>query len=63
MKTAFLYRYILELSTFEYGCLVGLHIKEGKRQRQGMGALMSNLCLINDRRYDAEKLTVPGSSN
>ena len=32
MKT-FLHRYNLELSTFEYGCLVGLQIKERKRQR------------------------------
>ena len=38
MKTAFLYRYILELSTFDYGCcLVGLYINEEKRQRQGVG--------------------------
>ena len=27
MKAAFPYRYILELRTFEYGCLVGLNIK------------------------------------
>ena len=27
MKTAFPYRYILGLPTFEYGCLVGLNIK------------------------------------
>ena len=25
----------MELSTFEYGCLLGLHIKEGKTQRWG----------------------------
>ena len=36
MKTAFLLsRCILKLSTFEYGCLVGLHIKEKKSQRHG----------------------------
>ena len=46
-----------KLSTFEYGCLVGLHIKEGKKQRRG-GALMNNL--ISHRWYDMEKLTVPG---
>ena len=34
MKTAFLYQYILKLYTFEYGYLVWLHIKEGKRQRR-----------------------------
>ena len=27
------------------------------------GALMMNLCLISHSWYDAEKLTVPGSSN
>ena len=27
----------MELATFEYGCLVGLHIKDGKRQRWGGG--------------------------
>ena len=31
------YVHVLELSTFEYGCLVGLHIKEGKKQRCGWG--------------------------
>ena len=31
---AFPYRYILELPTFEYSCLMGLNIKEGTRQRQ-----------------------------
>ena len=46
----------------ECGRLLGLHMKEGKRQRQ-KGALMSNLCLIIHRWYDVEKLTVPGSSN
>ena len=30
MKTRFPYRYIPELPTFAYGCLVGLNIKEGK---------------------------------
>ena len=60
-KTAFPYRYILELHIFEYGCLVGLNMKEGTRQRQE--ALMSNHCLINHRWYDVEKITVPGSSN
>ena len=34
VKTAFLYQYILKLFTFECGCLVGLHIKEGKRQKR-----------------------------
>ena len=33
------------------------------RGRGGKGALMSNLCLISHRWYDAEKHTVPGSSN
>ena len=28
---------MLELPTFEYGCLVGLHIKGMKSQRQGRG--------------------------
>ena len=37
MKTALVYRCILELSTFEYDCLVGLHIKVGKRKRRGGG--------------------------
>ena len=50
MKTACPYRYILELPTFEYDCLVGLNIKEGTRQRQG-------------ETYNVEKLTVSGSSN
>ena len=27
----------MELSTFEYNCLVGLHIKEGKKYRWGRG--------------------------
>ena len=35
MKTAFLYEKILKQSTFEYGCLMGLHIKEGQKQRRG----------------------------
>ena len=35
MKTAFLYQNSLKLSTFEYGCLVGLHIKDRKKQRCG----------------------------
>ena len=30
MKTAFQYQYILELYNFEYGCLLGLHVQEGK---------------------------------
>ena len=34
MKTAFPYRYIPELPTFAYGCLLGLNIKVGTRQRQ-----------------------------
>ena len=46
VKTAFPYRYILKLPTFEY-CLMGLNIKEGTRQRQE--ALMSNHCLICHR--------------
>ena len=37
MKTAYLYQNILKLTTFESGCLVGLHIKEGKNQRWGGG--------------------------
>ena len=61
MKTGFPYRYILELPTFGYGCLVGLNIKEGMRQRQG--ALMSNHRLISQHWHNAGKLTVPGSSN
>ena len=36
MKTEFLYQIIiLKLFTSEYGCLVGLHIKEGEKQRRG----------------------------
>ena len=43
----------MELSTFKYGCLLGLHIKEGKRQRQGPG-----------RGIDEQPLSEnPGSSN
>ena len=34
-KKSVLYLYILELFTFECTCLLGLHIKEEKRQRQG----------------------------
>ena len=49
-----------QIMYFEYGCLVGLHIKEVKKQRRGR-ALMSNL--VSHRWYDMEKLTVPGSSN
>ena len=60
MKTEFLYQNILKLSAFEYGCLVGLHIKEEEKQRRG-GALMSNL--VSHRWYGVEKLAVPGSSN
>ena len=47
---------------FWSGCFVGLHIKEGKRQR-GSGALMNILYLISHLWSDVEKLTVPGSSN
>ena len=47
MKTEFPYQYILDLPNFEYGCLVGLNIKDGTRQRQG--ALTSNHCLISYR--------------
>ena len=61
-KKAFLYLSILELCAFEDGCFVGLHIKEGKRQR-GSGALMNIICLISHRLSDVEKLAVPGSSN
>ena len=61
VETSFPYSYILELPTFEYGCLVGLNIKERTRQRQR--ALMSNHCLISHRWYNGGKLTVPGSSN
>ena len=61
MKTAFPYRYILELPTFEYGCLVGPNIKERTRQRYG--ALMRNRWLISHRWHDVEKLTVPGGSD
>ena len=46
-KLIFPYRYILELRTFEYGCLVGLNIKDGTRQRHG--TLMSNHCLLCHR--------------
>ena len=61
MKTESLCRYILELPTFEYGCLVGLSIKDGTKQRQG--ALISDHCLISHRWYDVVNLTVPGNSN
>ena len=30
VKSGFQYRYILEISTFEYGCLVQPHIKKGR---------------------------------
>ena len=52
---AFLYRYILELPTFEYGCLIRLNIKKEIRQMQG--ALMSNHCLISHRWYNVEELS------
>ena len=61
MKTAFPYRYIPELPTFKYGCLMGLNFKMGIRQNQG--ELMSNHCLICHCWYDVEELTVSGSSN
>ena len=51
-------RYILELSTFEYGCLVELHIKERKRSLVRSLVLGEFHCW-----YDLEKLTVSGSSN
>ena len=35
MKTTFQYRYIVELSTFEYGCLVILHMKVAKGKNGG----------------------------
>ena len=35
----------------------------GEGAETGSGALMSNLCLIRHRWYDAKKLTVPDSSN
>ena len=41
---------MLELSAFKYGCLMGLHVMEVKRQRVGgggMGALANNLFLIS----------------
>ena len=44
VKTAFPYRYLLELPTFEYGCLMELNIKKATKQKQG--TLMSNQCLI-----------------
>ena len=43
----FSYQQIPELQTSKYGCLVGLNIKDGTRQRQG--ALMSNHCQISHR--------------
>ena len=61
VKTVFPYRFILELPSFEYGCLVGLNIKDGTWQRQG--ALMSSHCLINHFLCNLEKRTVSGSSN
>ena len=45
VKPTFPCRYILELFTLEYGCLVGLNILERTRQR--VGALMSNHCLTS----------------
>ena len=56
-RTAFPCQCILELSTFEYGCLIELQIKEG------METLMSNFCLISHCCYIVEKLTVLDSSN
>ena len=47
VKTTFSYGYILALPLFECGCIVGLNMKDWKRQRQG--ALMSNHCLISHR--------------
>ena len=44
LKTAFPYRYFLELATLEYGCLMKVNIKKLTRQRQA--TLMSNQCLI-----------------
>ena len=41
MKTTFLYRYILNLSSFEYGCLMGLHVKEGEEAKAGRGTRMT----------------------
>ena len=41
-------------------------IKEGKRQRRGLGvkgSLMNNLWLISHGWYDVEKLTIPSSSD
>ena len=37
LKKVFQYQFILELSTFEYGCLMGLHIKEEEETEPGMG--------------------------
>ena len=49
MKATFLYRYILELSTFEYGCFDGATYQGGEEAEVGSGALMSSLCLISHR--------------
>ena len=57
MKTAFPYRNLLELPTFEYGCLMELNIKKMTRQRQG--TRMSNQYLTCHCWYDVEELTVP----
>ena len=63
VKTAFLYQCILELTYFEYDCLVGKSSQGGEEAEAGREeALMSNICLISHHWYDVEKLTVPGSS-
>ena len=56
MKTAFPYRYILALPTFEYDCLVWLNIKERARQRQG--ALISNHCLLSQNQLEEGDFSV-----
>ena len=73
MKKAFLYRYILELSTSEYSCLVGLNIKVGKKQMRGRLRYEQPLMTSIDDQSLSDKslligcgdtyLIVPGSSN
>ena len=64
MKTAFPYQSILELPTFEYGCLAGLNIKEGEdAEARGTDEQPLFDMMWRDLRYDVEKLAVPGNSN
>ena len=64
VKTAFLYRCILELPHFEYVAVWWDYISRRGRGWGGEGEpLMSNLCLISHYWYNVEKLTVHGSSN